>query len=314
MKATGTTNREIRYLSLISGITVVFAAFALSIKFSRYVHEWLDIYAKTIHFDFYTNMIFLYLAVLLWMIYRAWRRAFSKQKELENVIRSINPDVLMVVDGKEKVIMCNNSVERMLQFGPEEIIDQEVGNLIEEMSPGPSAGNGLCEAIQKDGFYLGEATAVRRDGDTVPLEIIVGNLEGQSGRVLLLRDITERKKAEDAVRKLNDELEKRVRERTAELQKAFEEVKRLEEMKDAFLSSVSHELRTPLTSIRSFSEILLRYQHEDPETRREFLEIINSESERLTRLVNDVLDLARIEAGGFAWQDDSVSPRERLDS
>ncbi|MEK7271247.1 MAG: ATP-binding protein [Planctomycetota bacterium] len=81
-------------------------------------------------------------------------------------------------------------------------------------------------------------------------------------------------------------------------------VQRLQEMdrlKSDFLASVSHELRTPLTSVRSFSEILLNYPDEDLETRTRFLKIINEESQRLTNLINDVLDLAKIEAGRIAW-------------
>ncbi len=82
-----------------------------------------------------------------------------------------------------------------------------------------------------------------------------------------------------------------------ELRAANEKLQRLNELKSQFLSNVSHELRTPLTSIRSFSEILLSYPDEKAETRTEFLEIIKNESDRLTRLINDVLDLAKIEAG-----------------
>ncbi len=71
----------------------------------------------------------------------------------------------------------------------------------------------------------------------------------------------------------------------------------LNRMKEDFLSSVSHELRTPLTSIRSYSEILLHMAPEEENTRVEFLGVVISECERLTRLVDDILDLARIEAG-----------------
>lgn len=126
----------------------------------------------------------------------------------------------------------------------------------------------------------------------------------------LEREITERIQIEERLRKLNEELDHRVTERTADLEKANEELKELDRMKDSFLSSVSHELRTPLTSIRSFSEILLKYDQEDPDTQKEFLGIINSESERLTRLINDVLDLSRIEAGGMVWDDAVVSLKE----
>jgi len=72
-------------------------------------------------------------------------------------------------------------------------------------------------------------------------------------------------------------------------------------MKDSFLSTVSRELRTPLTSIKSFAEILLTYE-EDRDTQREFLTIINEESDRLTKLINDFLDLSKIEAGKMKWE------------
>ena len=130
----------------------------------------------------------------------------------------------------------------------------------------------------------------------------------------MLRDVTERKRAEEEIRNLNEQLEQRVRERTAELEKAYEELKELDQMKDVFLSSVSHELRTPLTSIRSFSEILLRYDEEDPQTRKEFLEVIHSESKRLTHLINDVLDLSKIESGRMAWHDELLSLEEVFQS
>jgi signal transduction histidine kinase len=95
--------------------------------------------------------------------------------------------------------------------------------------------------------------------------------------------------------------------RTDDLQRAYsdlaiahQELLGVDEMKTGFLANVSHELRTPLSSIRSFSELLLSYEN-DPAVQNEFLQIINSESERLTRLVNDVLDITKIEAGRMDW-------------
>ena len=70
--------------------------------------------------------------------------------------------------------------------------------------------------------------------------------------------------------------------------------------KDSVISTVSHELRTPLTSIRSYSEMLLD-RGDDPAARKEFLEIINAESERLTWLLNEVLDITTIDSGRAAW-------------
>ncbi len=88
---------------------------------------------------------------------------------------------------------------------------------------------------------------------------------------------------------------------TAELRAANERLRELDRMKDDFISTVTHELRTPLTSIRALSEML----HEDPELeltqRTRFLGIIVSETERLTRLINQVLDMAKLESGRAEW-------------
>lgn len=92
----------------------------------------------------------------------------------------------------------------------------------------------------------------------------------------------------------------------ADLATAHRDLLRLDEMKDSFLANVSHELRTPLSSIRSFSELLLSY--DDRAVQKEFLEIINSESERLTRMVSDVLDVLKIESGNMDWNMAMVDP------
>ena len=97
---------------------------------------------------------------------------------------------------------------------------------------------------------------------------------------------------------------------TTELRTANERLKELDRLKDEFVSTVTHELRTPLTSIRAFSEILREDPNVDAAQRRKFLEIITKESERLTRLINQVLDLSKIESGRADWQDLRVDMRE----
>lgn len=84
---------------------------------------------------------------------------------------------------------------------------------------------------------------------------------------------------------------------TAQLQEANELLKAADQQKDDFLSTVTHEIRTPITAIRALSEILHDNDEMDQETRRHFLGTIIKESERLTRLINQVLDLERIESG-----------------
>ncbi|MFC6216736.1 sensor histidine kinase, partial [Fodinicurvata halophila] len=96
---------------------------------------------------------------------------------------------------------------------------------------------------------------------------------------------------------------------TAELRAANERLKELDRLKDDFLATVSHELRTPLTAIRSFGELLADNPDTDEEQRARFLDIIVKESERLTRLINQILDLARMEAGRMDWEMSEVEPR-----
>jgi signal transduction histidine kinase len=84
----------------------------------------------------------------------------------------------------------------------------------------------------------------------------------------------------------------------------------LDRLKDDFVSTVSHELRTPLTSIQAFTEILLDDPEVEPDKRRKFLGIIAKEVERLTRLINQVLDLAKIEAGKADWEESLVDMKE----
>lgn len=88
---------------------------------------------------------------------------------------------------------------------------------------------------------------------------------------------------------------------SSELRLANSRLTELDRMKDDFLSTVTHELRTPLTSIRAFSEILRDHPDLSAAKRGEYLEIVIKESERLTRLINDVLDLAKIESGNAEW-------------
>ncbi|BDU49692.1 GAF domain-containing sensor histidine kinase [Haliovirga abyssi] len=100
--------------------------------------------------------------------------------------------------------------------------------------------------------------------------------------------------------KLNFNLEKEVKKRTLDLQKAYDELKKLDFAKDEFLAIVSHELRTPLTSIMAYLETL-SYGGVDPETTEEFINIIYSESKRLKIIVDDILDLSKLEAGKMTF-------------
>ncbi|GAB3188151.1 ATP-binding protein [Hydrogenophaga aquatica] len=93
---------------------------------------------------------------------------------------------------------------------------------------------------------------------------------------------------------------------TAELRAANEQLQSLDRLKDDFMSSVTHELRTPLTSIRALAELMVDDADMDVVQRQRFLAIIVSETERLTRLVNQVLDMAKIESGHAEWHNSEL--------
>ena len=110
-----------------------------------------------------------------------------------------------------------------------------------------------------------------------------------------------------------EEKSRELEETTAELRAANKRLKELDRLKDEFVSTVTHELRTPLTSVRAFSEILRDNPSLPLDEQQKFLDIIVKESERLTRLINQVLDLAKIEAGSVEWTRECVDLAEVLE-
>jgi sigma-B regulation protein RsbU (phosphoserine phosphatase) len=104
---------------------------------------------------------------------------------------------------------------------------------------------------------------------------------------------------------LSRELEQKVQQRTAELEEANRRLREVDRLKSDFVATVSHELRTPMTSIRSLSESLLDGLERGAisrEAQREVLAIIVQENQRLSRMINQILDLSKIEAGAMSWE------------
>ena len=136
------------------------------------------------------------------------------------------------------------------------------------------------------------------------------------GEVVRIEEVMEILEETSQVIEYSHGLEQKSRELealTAELREANARLQELDRMKDEFLSTVSHELRTPLTSIRSFSEILFDNPELDVGDRRRFLTVIVKESERLTRLINQILDLAKMEAGSIDWEMQHLDPRSVIE-
>ena len=151
---------------------------------------------------------------------------------------------------------------------------------------------------------------------------LAGAIGAASARVMVASVAKEEALTIDELREILDEasqvvvyshrLQQKSREleaATAELRAANDRLKELDRLKDDFVSTVTHELRTPLTSIRAFTQILLEHPDVEAEQRKRFLGIITKESERLTRLINQVLDLSKIESGKAQWRETEVDMR-----
>ena len=141
---------------------------------------------------------------------------------------------------------------------------------------------------------------------------LAGAIGSASARVMVAATVDEEPLGLDDVMRILDEASQ-LRAHTqelakagAELRAANEQLKGLDSLKDDFMSSVTHELRTPLTSIRALSEMMVDDPDIDVAQRQQFLAIIVAETERLTRLVNQVLDMAKIEAGHGEWRSGAV--------
>ena len=200
----------------------------------------------------------------------------------------------------------------------------------------------VADLVQLVGRFLGEAStraafaeearqrnrdpaALAADAETVRLaeRLLAGAIGSASARVMVASVVHEEPIGTEEVMRILDETSQAIEysrrleqqshaleATTAELRRANERLREVDRLKDDFVSTVSHELRTPLTSIRSFSEILLDNPALEQQQRQEFLRIIVTESERLTRLINDMLDLAKIEAGKLEWHMERVSTSE----
>jgi Na+/proline symporter/signal transduction histidine kinase len=164
---------------------------------------------------------------------------------------------------------------------------------------------------------LALVAGAQADADLVNFaeRLLAGAIGSASARVMISTVVKGDEFGPDEVMAILDEASqvieysRRLEQKSLALEQAHQELKRvnqrlteLDRLKDDFLTTVSHELRTPLTSIRSFSEILLDTPDLLPAERNQFLGVVVKEAERLTRLINDILDVSKIESGRMEWQ------------
>lgn len=228
----GSSLRQTRHVWLTVTIALTLALYRISIALVDRLAAWLSPHTALPVAEWITHALFVWVLCLLWVSYRAWRAVAVQMRELENVISSINPDVLAVVDPNRVVRACTETCRRMFGYEPREIIGRKTDFLYDDRRPAGSSRE-IYEQLRNVGFHVGEAMGRRRDGEKFPLEIITGKLKSGGGAVLVMRDISGRVEA--------------ARQRE-QVQKHLAEMQRLESL-GGLAGGVAHEFNNMLMAV-----------------------------------------------------------------
>ena len=225
------------------------------------------------------------------------------------------PDGIVEVDGSGRIVLVNSQAERMFGYRREELLGKSVEVLMPERFRGrhPAHRERYCahSVIRPMGSGL-DLRAVRADGTEFAVDINLSPFEGEAGGVVcVIRDVTDRRLAEEQIKSLNLILEQRTHDLAvinSELQIRNREVEKADRLKSNFLATMSHELRTPLNAIVGFADLLER-RTAGPLTQKQerFVRHVKESSRHLLALIDDILDLSKIEAGRLDLKFESFS-------
>lgn len=234
------------------------------------------------------------------------RRIEELRFKCAHLIEATN-DMVLITDSAGLVSVFNERATEILGYTRQDLTGIAIGSLIKDDS---------WELIQKEldkksvltGYEVVVIGFGFREFDARLNAIVLRDQDGNpSGSIFVLKNLTEErdlmKALEDktkALEELNENLEKKVMERTEEFEKINRELERANQLKGRFISNMSHELRTPLNSIIGFSDVLLERTFGDlSENQERYVKNIFSAGKHLLELINNVLDIAKIEAGKY---------------
>ena len=256
---------------------------------------------------------------------RERNRALKDRETRLSAIVNTAAEGIVTCDDQGRVQSLNPAAEQIFAIDSRDAVGRSFRDLLHADQPpdggseGPS-GAGLLEQLC-DG--TSERNGRRGDGSRFPVEVSASAAMLETGRIFtaIVRDVTRRKEAEREIRdlnnhlkELNEELDARVREQTADLQRtnaelivARDNALAANRAKSAFLAQMSHELRTPLNAIIGYSELLIEVAEDEEQTEyiADLRKIIDA-GKHLLALISDILDLAKIEAGRMSLHLDEI--------
>ena len=211
------------------------------------------------------------------------------------------PDAIVEVDSNGKLVMLNAAVDRLFGYKREELIGLPVEILIPEAmrhSHVKHRGDYLDHPGTRPMGIGMELLARRKDGSEFPVEVSLSPVPSSHGHhvTAIVRDVTERKRASEHLLALGAEFTRELEEKNRQLEQRNSEVERANRLKSEFLASMSHELRSPLHTIIGFAD-LLREELDGPlnTKQKRFVQNIHRDSQHLLEIINDLLDISKIE-------------------
>jgi PAS domain S-box-containing protein len=223
---------------------------------------------------------------------------------LHSVLDSSTEYAIVATDMEWHVLTFNEGARRTFGYEPEEVLGRTLARLIPPEEVEKTVGLETERTLRIHGRHQSEGLRLRKSGQRFPVRQVTTirtDAHGQPiGYTIICRDITQDRALESRLREYTDNLERMVAEKTAELRKVNTELVRANQLKSQFLANMSHELRTPLNAIMGFAEAIRDGVAGDPSPEQgEFADDIYQAGRQLLGMINDILDLAKVEAGAM---------------